>query len=257
MIRNERMVIVRQEKIAHHIFELVLRGEIVQDMQPGQFVHVRVSDSFEPLLRRPISIANIDKEKNEFTMIYRAEGRGTQVLASRKAGEELDVLGPIGNGFPVESVEPGGTALLVGGGIGVPPLHELSKQLNARGVKTIHVLGFQTEDVCFYEEQFNALGETHYVTVDGTKGTKGFVTNVLEDRAPEFDVFYSCGPLPMLGALEKFYPEKQGYLSFEERMGCGIGACFACVCKTTEATEKDYVKVCSDGPVFPKGVVKL
>jgi len=257
MIRNERMTVVRQEQIATNIFEIVLRGEIVQEMQPGQFVHVRVSDSFEPLLRRPISIANIDKENNEFTMIYRAEGRGTQVLSTTTEGQEVEVLGPIGNGFPVEAVEPGGTALLVGGGIGVPPLHELSKQLNARGVKTIHVLGFQTADVCFYEEQFNALGETHYVTVDGTQGAKGFVTNVLEDRAPEFDVFYSCGPLPMLGALEKFYADKEGYLSFEERMACGIGACFACVCKTTDATPKDYVKVCSDGPVFPKGVVKL
>jgi len=190
-------------------------------------------------------------------MIYRAEGRGTKVLATNREGQQVNVLGPIGNGFPVDAVKEGGTALLVGGGIGVPPLHELSKQLNARGVKTIHVLGFQTEDVCFYEEEFSALGETHYVTVDGSKGTKGFVTNVLESRAPEFDVFYSCGPLPMLRALEVFYPEKEGYLSFEERMGCGIGACFACVCKTTDQVAKDYVKVCSDGPVFPKGTVAL
>lgn len=257
MIRQERMIVVRQEQIATNIFELVLRGEIVQDMEPGQFVHVRVSDSFEPLLRRPISIANIDKEKQEFTMIYRAEGRGTSILAEKTEGQEVDVLGPLGNGFPVDAVSPGGTALLVGGGIGVPPLHELSKQLNARGVKTIHVLGFQSEDVIFYEEQFKALGETYYATVDGTKGTKGFVTTVFDEVKPEFDVFYSCGPLPMLNALEKYYPEKEGYLSFEERMGCGIGACFACICKTTDEVEKDYVKVCSDGPVFPKGVVKL
>lgn len=257
MIRQERMIVVRQEQIATNIFELVLRGEIVQDMEPGQFVHVHVSDSFEPLLRRPISIANIDKEKQEFTMIYRAEGRGTSILAEKTEGQEVDVLGPLGNGFPVDAVSPGGTALLVGGGIGVPPLHELSKQLNARGVKTIHVLGFQSEDVIFYEEQFKALGETYYATVDGTKGTKGFVTTVFDEVKPEFDVFYSCGPLPMLNALEKYYPEKEGYLSFEERMGCGIGACFACICKTTDEVEKDYVKVCSDGPVFPKGVVKL
>ena len=257
MIRQERMIVVRQEQIAMNIFELTLRGQLVQDMNPGQFVHVRVSDSFEPLLRRPISIANIDKDNNETTLIYRAEGRGTQILATNREGQEVDVLGPLGNGFPVDAVKPGGTALLVGGGIGVPPLYELSKQLNERGIKTIHVLGFQTADVAFYEEKFNALGETHFVTVDGTKGTKGFVTNLLEERKPEFDVFYSCGPLAMLNALEHFYPEKEGYLSFEERMGCGIGACFACVCKTTEKHEKDYVKVCSDGPVFPKGVVAL
>lgn len=257
MIRQEKMTVVSQKQIATNIFELTLRGELVQDMMPGQFVHVKVSDSLEPLLRRPISIANIDKDNNEFTMIYRAEGRGTKVLSTNREGQVVDVLGPIGNGFPVDAVQVGGTALLVGGGIGVPPLHELSKQLNARGVKTIHVLGFQTEDVCFYEEEFNKLGETHYVTVDGSKGTKGFVTNVLEDRVPEFDVFYSCGPLPMLKALENYYPDKEGYLSFEERMGCGIGACFACVCKTTDQMEKEYVKVCSDGPVFPKGTVAL
>ncbi|MEO4053590.1 dihydroorotate dehydrogenase electron transfer subunit [Solibacillus sp. CAU 1738] len=257
MIRSERMTVVRQAKIAHNIFEIVLQGELVQDMNPGQFVHVRVSDAFEPLLRRPISIANIDKDNNEFTMIYRAEGRGTEILSLKNVGDEVDVLGPLGNGFPVEATPKGGTALLVGGGIGVPPLHELSKQLNARGVRTIHVLGFQTEDVTFYEERFSHLGDTHFVTADGTKGTKGFVTNLLEELQPEFDVFYSCGPLPMLKALENMYPEKEGYLSFEERMACGIGACFACVCNTTDKIEKDYVKVCSDGPVFPKGVVQL
>ena len=257
MIKNERMTIVHQAEIAHNIYELTVRGELVQEMTPGQFVHVKVGDSFEPLLRRPISIANINKETNEFTMIYRAEGRGTSLMALHKNGDELDVLGPIGNGFPVDACPEGGTALLVGGGIGVPPLYELSKQLNARGIRTIHVLGFQTENVTFYEEQFNALGETHYVTVDGTKGTKGFVTTVLDEVDPQFDVFYSCGPLPMLRALEAYYPEKPGYLSFEERMACGIGACFACVCDTTDKHEKDYVKVCSDGPVFPKGVVAL
>jgi len=257
MIKNERMTIVHQAEIAHNIYELTLKGELVQEMTPGQFVHVKVGDSFEPLLRRPISIANINKETNEFTMIYRAEGRGTSLMALRQTGDELDVLGPIGNGFPVDACPEGGTALLVGGGIGVPPLYELSKQLNARGIRTIHVLGFQTENVTFYEEQFSALGETHYVTVDGTKGTKGFVTTVLDELNPEFDVFYSCGPLPMLRALETYYPEKPGYLSFEERMACGIGACFACVCDTTDKHEKDYVKVCSDGPVFPKGVVAL
>ena len=257
MIRNERMTIVHQAEIAHNIYELTVKGELVQEMTPGQFVHVKVGDSFEPLLRRPISIANINKETNEFTMIYRAEGRGTSLMALRQTGDELDVLGPIGNGFPVDVCPEGDTALLVGGGIGVPPLYELSKQLNARGIRTIHVLGFQTVNVTFYEEQFSVLGETHYVTVDGTKGTKGFVTTVLDELNPEFDVFYSCGPLPMLRALEAYYPEKPGYLSFEERMACGIGACFACVCDTTDKHEKDYVKVCSDGPVFPKGVVAL
>ena len=153
------MTVVAQEKIAKNIFELTLHGELVQEMTPGQFVHVKVSDSMEPLLRRPVSIANVNKEKNEFTMIYRAEGRGTQVLATNREGQLVDVLGPLGNGFPVDALEAGQTALLVGGGIGVPPLHELSKQLNARGVKTIHVLGFQSEDVCLEIE--NKVREIH------------------------------------------------------------------------------------------------
>lgn len=189
MIQQERMIVVRQSEIAHHIFELTLQGQIVQDMNPGQFVHIRVSDSFEPLLRRPISISNIDKETGEATVIYRAEGRGTQILSQKQVGDEVDVLGPLGNGFPVEATPEGGTALLVGGGIGVPPLYELSQQLNARGIRTIHVFGFATEDVCFYDDQFTTLGETHFVTVDGTKGTKGFVTDLLEELKPEFDVF--------------------------------------------------------------------
>ena len=256
-MQQERMTVVRQALIAKNIFEITLRGQIVQDMSPGQFVHIRVTDALEPLLRRPISIANVDKEKSEFTMIYRAEGRGTQVLAKNREGEIVDVLGPIGNGFPLDAVQAGDTALLVGGGIGVPPLYELAKQLNAKGVKTIHVMGFQTADVCFYENEFLALGETQYVTVDGTHRHTGFVTDVLNKIEPQFDVFYSCGPMPMLRALEAYYPEKEGYLSFEERMGCGIGACFACVCDTTDQDERDYIKICSDGPVFPKGTVAL
>ncbi|WP_144509335.1 dihydroorotate dehydrogenase electron transfer subunit [Bacillus sp. FJAT-22090] len=258
MIRQGQMQVVKQQQIATNIFELTLIGQQVLDMkQPGQFVHLRVSDQMEPLLRRPISISSIDKETLEFTMIYRAEGRGTMLLSEKKPGDQVDVLGPLGNGFPIDKVEAGQTALLVGGGIGVPPLYELSKRLVEQGVKPIHVLGFQSKDVVFYERQFQELGETHIVTVDGSHGHKGFVTNVLETLENDFAVYYSCGPTPMLSALEKMYPDKEGYLSFEQRMGCGIGACFACVCETTEKTEADYVKVCSDGPVFQSGVVRV
>lgn len=257
MIQQERMTVVSQREIAKNVFEMTLQGQIVQEMAPGQFVHIRVSNMLDPLLRRPISIANIQKEANEFTIIYRAQGRGTNVLSQKQIGDEVDVLGPLGNGFPVDVVQKGETALLVGGGIGVPPLYELSKQLNARGVRTIHVFGFQTEEAAFYEEEFTELGETYYVTDDGSKGFKGFVTDLLNELKPEFDVFYSCGPLPMLRALSAMYENKKGYLSLEERMGCGIGACFACICKTAEGQGKGYVKICSDGPVFEKGVVKL
>lgn len=258
MIIQDRMKVTGQRKIAKNIFELKLSGKLVGEINsPGQFVHIRVSDSFEPLLRRPISIASINDEKSEMTIIYRAEGRGTTLLSKKVEGEEVDVLGPLGNGFPVAETAEGETAVLIGGGIGVPPLYELSKQLTAKGVKCIHILGFQTADVSFYEEEFNQLGDTYIATVDGTKGVAGFVTNVMETINDDFATYYSCGPMPMLNAVQTAYAEKKGFLSFEQRMGCGIGACFACVCETTDKSDEKYVKVCSDGPVFPAGVVSI
>lgn len=253
MIKQERMTVVVQQPIAKNIFELTVEGSLAGEMaEPGQFVHIRVADSFEPLLRRPISIASIDKEKNQFTMIYRAEGRGTQILADKRAGDKIDVLGPLGHGFPVEQAEK--KAFLIGGGIGVPPLYELAKQLNSRGIETVHILGFESKEAIFYEEQFKALGDTHIATVDGSHGSEGFVTHILNELPQDFDTYFSCGPTAMLEAVQWAYPQKQGFLSYEQRMGCGIGACFACVCRTTKS-ETDYIKVCSDGPVFPAGVV--
>lgn len=258
MIIQDRMVVKSQKQIAHHVFEMTLSGKLVGEItSPGQFVHIRVNDSFELLLRRPISISSINKEDNEMTIIYRAEGKGTSTLSTKREGDVVDVLGPLGNGFPVEETAAGETAVLIGGGIGVPPLYELSKQLTAKGVTCIHVLGFQSENVVFYEDQFSALGDTHIVTVDGTAGTKGFVTNVLEQLGEDFATFYSCGPMPMLDAVQTMYAHKKGFLSFEQRMGCGIGACYACICETTDKSEEAYIKVCSDGPVFPAGVVSI
>lgn len=258
MIIQDMMRITSQREIAKNIFEMKIQGKLVDEItSPGQFIHIRVSNGSDMLLRRPISVAEINRAKNEMTIIYRAEGNGTKNLSKKIAGDQVDVLGPLGNGFSVAETNAGETAYLIGGGIGVPPLYELSKQLTAKGVKCVHILGFQSEDVVFYGEEFNALGETHIVTVDGTKGTAGFVTNVMEKLGDDFATFYSCGPMPMLKAVEEMYKEKKGFLSFEARMGCGVGACFACVCKTTEEIEADYIKVCSDGPVFPAGVVAL
>ncbi|WP_242222043.1 dihydroorotate oxidase B electron transfer subunit [Bacillus cereus group sp. BfR-BA-01380] len=259
MMQKQNMIVVNQKEIAKNIYELVLQGDLVEHMnEPGQFVHIKVAEGSTPLLRRPISICNVDQEKNEFTMLYRAEGQGTKTLAKKKQGELVDVLGPLGHGFPVEEAEAGQTALLVGGGIGVPPLYELSQRLVAKGVRVIHILGFQTKDVVFYEEKFAELGDTYVATVDGTHGTKGFVTDVIDAYGIDFDILYSCGPLAMLRALEGRYKEKKAYISLEERMGCGIGACFACVCHLQEdPTGYSYKKVCSDGPVFPIGEVVL
>ncbi|MGG2064772.1 dihydroorotate oxidase B electron transfer subunit [Bacillus sp. S14(2024)] len=259
MMQKQNMIVVNQKEIAKNIYELVLQGDLVQQMnEPGQFVHIKVAEGIAPLLRRPISICNVDQENNEFTMLYRAEGQGTKTLAKKKQGELVDVLGPLGHGFPVEEAEAGQTALLVGGGIGVPPLYELSQRLVAKGVRVIHILGFQTKDVVFYEEKFAELGDTYVATVDGTHGTKGFVTDVIDTYGIDFDILYSCGPLAMLRALEGRYKEKKAYISLEERMGCGIGACFACVCHLQEdPSGHSYKKVCSDGPVFPIGEVVL
>jgi dihydroorotate dehydrogenase electron transfer subunit len=260
MIHNEHCTVVSHKEIADNIHELILRGELSSEMnEPGQFVHVKVSGGYDPLLRRPISIANINKDKKEFTLIYRSEGRGTKLLSTKASSEQVDILGPLGHGFPIDTIHSGETALLVGGGIGVPPLYELSKRLAERGVKVIHVLGFQTETAIFYEEQFLKLGPTYIATVDGTYGAKGFVTDVIESENLSFDMVFSCGPTPMLKALEeKYAPHKKVYLSLEERMGCGIGACFACVCHTgDDPTGFTYKKVCTDGPVFEAGEVLL
>ncbi|MFB6466575.1 dihydroorotate dehydrogenase electron transfer subunit [Cytobacillus sp. Hz8] len=259
MIKKEICQIVSQKQLAENIFELTITGELVQEMgEPGQFVHLKVNDGHDPLLRRPISISRIDHNNLQLTLIYRKEGRGTSILSKKVAGETVDILGPLGNGFPIAETKEGETALLVGGGIGVPPLYELSYQLVKKGVKVIHVLGFQTESVVFYEKEFTRLGETYIATVDGTLGIKGFVTDVIDHQRIRFDSMYACGPTPMLKALSNNYSQEKLFLSLEERMACGIGACFACVCHTdNDSNGHSYKKVCSDGPVFRAGEVVL
>ncbi|MGF2615587.1 dihydroorotate dehydrogenase electron transfer subunit [Rossellomorea aquimaris] len=259
MIKKDLMKILSNEEIADNIFKMVVSGDLVSELnEPGQFLHFKTGTGAEPLLRRPISIAEIDKENNSLTVIYRAEGRGTKLLSGEREGAFADVLGPLGNGFPIHAEDEGKTALLVGGGIGVPPLYELSRQLVKKGIKVLHVLGFQNRSAAFYEEEFAQLGPTYIATVDGSLGSKGFVTDVIKEEGLQFDLFYSCGPKAMLAALSSTYGDSKGYISLEERMGCGIGACFACVCeKAVNDVDKNYVKICSDGPVFPVGMVKL
>ena len=246
MIQKELMTIISQRLIAPSIFEMTMEGTLVSSMtMPGQFVHIKVSDRMDPLLRRPISICRIDPKQSRFTIVYRADGKGTSILSEKKPVEQVDVLGPLGNGFPVEEVNKGGKALLIGGGIGIPPLLQLSRDLKAKGVEVQHILGFRTEADIFYEQQFAELGETIITTEDGSYGSRGFVTDVSDFQ--NSDVVYSCGPTPMLKAVKEKYKGKKIFISLEERMGCGIGACFACVCRTPE---NGYRKICSDGPVF-------
>ena len=250
MITKEMCQIVSHKEIAADIFKLTVEAKFVGQIKaPGQFVHIRVTNGWDPLLRRPISISSFDKKKNQLTMIYRREGKGTQLLSQLDTGKVVDILGPLGNGFPVGEVDKGQIALLVGGGIGVPPLYELSKQLTEKGVIVKHVFGFQSESDVFYEKEFSNYGETIVTTVDGSYGVKGLVTDVIKSLS--FDCIFTCGPTPMLRAIKQEYSNKKVFLSLEERMGCGIGACFACVCKTgNDPLGNSYKKICSDGPVF-------
>ncbi|HEU5140429.1 MAG TPA: dihydroorotate dehydrogenase electron transfer subunit [Bacillales bacterium] len=248
-----------QREIAKNIYELRLQGEVAREMTiPGQFVHLLARGGFDTLLRRPISIANVDLNRSELTIIYRVEGNGTRNLSEKQAGDVIDMLGPLGNGFPLDRPKKEQTVLLVGGGIGVPPLYYLSKQLIAKGVKVKHVIGFSSESEVFYEKKFRTLGETYVTTVDGTYGQKGFVTDAITKQHIEFDILEACGPTPMLKALEQQYPHEEAYFSLEQRMGCAVGACLACVVHVQgDETGAEYRKVCKDGPVFPIGEVVL
>ncbi|WCK53052.1 dihydroorotate dehydrogenase electron transfer subunit [Aneurinibacillus sp. Ricciae_BoGa-3] len=252
-------------QIADRIFRMEVQGEQIAKMTaPGQFVHVKCGTGIDPLLRRPISICDLNQEEEVLTMIYRAEGHGTRVLSEYVPGQSVDILGPLGQGFPIDGREKGEHALLVGGGIGVPPLYYLGKQLKSMGVNVTYVIGFGNAGQVFLEEELSHVGTVHVVTVDGSRGVKGFVTDVLKEEYQlaenDWDALYACGPLPMLTALQERYQSsgKEGYISLEQRMGCGIGACLACVCPVQDAAGgKKYRKICSDGPVFPFGEVKL
>lgn len=257
MIRQENCKIVSNRQIAENIFEMVLDGELSAEMkQAGQFVHVKVADGFDPLLRRPISIASINE--GSFTIIYRRQGKGTSLLTRKSTGMTVDVLGPLGNGFPVDEANQGQIAILVGGGVGVPPMYELAKQLALRGVNVVIIIGFQSAEDVFYEKELAEFGEVYVATEDGSYGRKGFVTDILDELALEADFVFACGPTPMLRAIENRNDARKTYLSLEERMGCGIGACFACVCHTKDDPQGFYYKkVCSDGPVFQAGEVVI
>lgn len=243
MINKEKLYIKSTQRIALDTIEMILENKFISKIAiPGQFLHISVDGH---TLRRPISIADVNKEEQSITILFKMLGPGTHELASYQAGMMIDALGPSGNGFPLRNGEQT-TILLIGGGIGIPPLYFLGKTLAQRNIKIISVLGFQTDESVFYEDKFRALGETYIVTNDGTYGEKGFVTDVL-DKVGTFDRYYSCGPVPMLQAVTNGLKDKPGYISLEERMGCGVGACLACVIPTDDG---GYKKICKDGPVF-------
>lgn len=255
MLKKDDMHILQNKQVAENTFEIKLTGRFVNTMkQPGQFLHIKVGDGTSHVLRRPLSIANVDH--HIVTVIYKIVGHGTKWLSQRQPGEIVDVLGPRGNGFPIDKVQDE-HIVLIGGGVGVPPLYYLGRKLVEQGNTVTSILGFQNISQIFYEDEFRQLGETMITTDDGSYGYKGRVTELLNELDSSVSRFYSCGPKPMLKGVSDSF-QIPGYISLEERMGCGVGACFACVCEAKDPEDvKGYRKICQDGPVFPAGEVVL
>src|SRR5690625_16426 len=249
-MKKEIMTVTSVKKIADETYEMVLKNDYISENAiPGQFLHISIPNF---TLRRPISIADIDRESETVTIIYKRVGEGTDALTKFSSGMQVDVLGPSGEGFPIDATI--STALLIGGGVGIPPLYFLAKQLKEKGVQVNAILGFQTKAGIFYEEKFKQLTNTFITTDDGSYGEKGLVTSVIP-KIDSFERYYSCGPLPMMKAVKDSIQNVEGYLSFEERMGCGVGTCLACVIPTND--EQGYKKICQDGPVFRANEVNI
>ena len=221
------------------VYKMVLEGDTSAITNCGQFVNIQLDGMF---LRRPISVCDYDDET--LTIVYKVVGKGTEAMSAMTAGQKLDILTGLGNGYDLSLS--GQKPVLLGGGVGVPPMYNLAKKLVALGKEVKVILGFNTASEIFYENEFKALGcEVCVTTVDGSYGIKGFVTTALE--AMEYSYFYTCGPEPMLKAVYRA-SKASGQMSFEERMGCGFGACMGCSCKTLTG----YKRICKDGPVMRK-----
>ncbi|MEE0981141.1 MAG: dihydroorotate dehydrogenase electron transfer subunit [Acutalibacteraceae bacterium] len=231
--------ITENKKIAKDVWLMKLEGDISAITASGQFVNIKLDGFY---LRRPISVCDYDE--NTLTIIYKVVGEGTEVMANLECGTELDVLVGLGNGYNLS--KSGDSPVLIGGGVGVPPMYNLCRKLIEEGKKVKVILGFNKEEEIFFEEEFKALGaEVYITTVDGSYGTKGFVTDVLKNL--DYSYFFTCGPMPMFKAIEAT-ATTSGQYSFEERMGCGFGACMGCSCKTKYGNKR----ICKDGPVLER-----
>lgn len=221
------------------VFKMVLEGDVSHIKNSGEFINIKLEGKY---LRRPISVCDVDA--TTVTIVYKVVGGGTEQMSKMTVGTRLDILTGLGNGYDLALS--GDKPLLLGGGVGVPPLYNLAKRLIESGKKVTVVLGFNTKDEIFYENEFKALGaETYVTTADGSYGIKGFVTDAIKDL--DYTYFYTCGPEPMLKVVYKA-SKTSGQMSFEERMGCGFGACMGCSCKTLTG----YKRICKDGPVMKK-----
>lgn len=247
-------VVKSQEMLADGVYSMVLSApEIAGQAKAGQFVSVYTKDSSR-LLPRPISLCGIDKEKGELRLVYRVAGAGTEEFSRYEAGEKVQVMGPLGNGFPLKEKK----TILIGGGIGIPPMLGLMKALDCERTA---VLGYRDSQL-FLKDEFEAFGPVYVATEDGSAGTKGNVLDAIRANGVEGAVIYACGPTPMLRAIKAYAAENgiECYISLEERMACGIGACLACVCQSKEVDHHSNVhnkRICKDGPVFAAEEVEI
>ncbi len=237
-MKQGRFVIKENKQLTDSVWQMTLSGDVSAITAPGQFVNIQLDGLY---LRRPISVCDVDE--NTLTIVYKVVGKGTEQMAKMRQGE-LDVLTGLGNGYDLSVA--GENPVLIGGGVGVPPMYLLARKLIEQGKKVKVILGFNTKQEIFYEEEFKALGaDVTVTTVDGSYGQKGFVTNALEGM--DYSYFYTCGPEPMLKAVYRA-SNTSGQMSFEKRMGCGFGACMGCSCKTITG----YKRICKEGPVMRK-----
>lgn len=252
----EQAVVIRQEMIATDIYSMWVKTNIADTAKAGQFVAL-YSANGATLLPRPISICEIDKENKALRIVYRVVGKGTDEFSKLSAGDLVKVLGPLGNGYTLKDK----TAILAAGGIGVPPIVELAKELKEKyDCKINIVVGYRTE--LFLVEELEKYGQIFISTEDGSVGTKGNIIDAINENGVEADIIYACGPMPMLRAVKNFALDKdiEAQISLEERMACGIGACLGCVCKTKEKDEHsnvDNARICTDGPVFEARDVEI
>lgn len=257
---EEIVTVLSQRSLGNDIYDLVLQTkDIARAAKAGQFVSVYSNDKSK-LLPRPISLCGIDREKGTLRLVYRVtgQGTGTEEFSRLKEGDTVKLLGPLGNGFTVES---GKRAFLIGGGIGVPPMLQLAKEMKAAGENLQVVMGYRNADT-FLLDEVEAVAETFVATEDGSLGTKGNVIDAIKNEKLNADVIYACGPTPMLKALKNYAEENNMvcYISMEERMACGIGACLACVCKSRDKDAHSNVnnkRICKEGPVFNAKEVEL
>lgn len=248
--------VLSQKQIGEQIYDLWLETKLAKNAHPGQFVGVYPHGE-STLLPRPISICETEKAKNRLRLVYRVAGKGTAEFSACKAGDQLDILGVLGNGFPVDKAK-GKRVFLMGGGIGIPPMLELAKTMDEK--KQI-LLGYRDKDL-FLEEDLEKYGDVYVATEDGSVGTKGNVMDIIRAYSLRADMIMACGPMPMLRAIKKYAAENgiEAYLSLEERMACGVGACLGCVCNTTKKDAHSHVnnaRICTEGPVFEAGEVNI